>query len=36
MALGRVDKLKPTADACKEHEGHEALDEFVVAGCDPA
>jgi len=36
LALGRVDKLNPTADASEEHEGHETLDEFVVAGCDPA
>ena len=36
VVLGRVDKFYPTADAGKEHEGGEALDEFVVAGCDPA
>ena len=35
-ALGRVDKLNPDADAGKQDEAGEALDEFVVAGGDAA
>jgi hypothetical protein len=36
LQLGRVDKSKPDADAGEQHEGCEALDEFVVAGGDAA
>jgi hypothetical protein len=32
--LGRVDKPNPDPDGCKDDEGCEALDEFVVASCD--
>jgi hypothetical protein len=34
--LGCVDKLNPDADAGKQHEGGEALDQLVVAGGDAA
>ena len=34
--LGRVDKSNPDANAGKQHEGREALDEFIVAGGNPA
>ena len=34
--LGCVDKLNPDADAGKQDEGGEALDQLVVAGGDAA
>ena len=34
--LGRVDTLNPDADAGKQHEGGEALDQLVVAGGNAA
>ena len=36
LQLGRVDKLKPDADAGKHYEGGETLDQLVVAGGDAA
>src|SRR6185369_6147687 len=36
VMLGRVDKLNPDSDAGKQHEGGEALHQFVVAGGDAA
>ena len=32
--LGRADKPNPDPDGCKNDKGREALDEFVVAGCN--
>ena len=34
--LGRVDKFDPDADAGKQHERGEALDQLVIAGGDAA
>jgi transposase len=35
VRLGRVDKLNPDSDGGKQHEGGEALGQFVVASGDP-
>ena len=32
--LGPVDKPNPDPNGCKDDKGHEALNEFIVAGCD--
>lgn len=34
--LGRADRPDPDANAGKQHEGREGLDEFVVSGGDAA
>jgi hypothetical protein len=31
-----VDKPNPDPDGCKNDKGREALDEFIVASCDPS
>lgn len=36
IKLGRVDKFDPDADAGKQHERGEALDQLVIAGGDAA
>lgn len=36
IRLGRVDKFDPDADAGKQHERGEALDQLVIAGGDAA
>lgn len=36
IGLGRVDKFDPDADAGKQHERGEALDQLVIAGGDAA
>ena len=36
MRLGRVDKLNPDADACKQYERGEALNQLIVARSHPA
>ena len=36
LELGRVDKPNPDSNGCKNDEGCEALDEFVVTGRDPS
>ena len=33
-ALGPVDKPNPDPNGCKDDKGREALNEFIVAGCD--
>jgi len=32
--LGPVDKPNPDPNGCKDDKGREALNEFIVAGCD--
>src|SRR6516162_8221570 len=36
VVLGRVDKLNPDADACKQYERGEALNQLIVARSHPA